>query len=210
MDSQCQLVLGANVLMGQDANVLRSLTVALDAQGHILLKEPAHILDKPETAALVKGAGLVAVARQLTAASEYVLLCHVTTLPATRIVLEVCNDNFAWVETLRDAMKRAESEDLRVYVWSRDADSGVLGLGTSLHHEAGGDKLRVYYLPGPKDVFDPDAPKYRAQVQLDRSINVLRAGVWGSFCHLLLDDLNTSQHQVSRAYHRAIIAGAFD
>lgn len=135
LDSKYQLVLSTNILARHGADVLHGLAEILDAQGHLLLKESAYAVDKPGTAALLESAGLVAVARQRAASCEYVVFRRITTLPATRIVVEVRDDNFAWVETLRDAMKRAESEELRVYVWSRDAVSGVLGLGTCLQYE---------------------------------------------------------------------------
>lgn len=191
-----QLVLGTNLLVRNDADVLRELTATLDTRGHILLEEPAHALDNPDTAALLESQGLVTVARQLAVDCEYVLLRRVAILPPTHIVLEVRDDNYAWVEALRDAMKRAESEEMRVYVWSRDVDSGVLGLGTCLRREAGGDKLRVYYLPSGKDVFDPAAPAYQAQVQLDLTLNVLRSGIWGTYRHFLLNDPANRQVQV--------------
>ncbi|KAI8423484.1 hypothetical protein MSG28_012600 [Choristoneura fumiferana] len=207
LDSKYQLVLGANLLARHQVDVFHALAATLEAQGHVLLEEPADVLDTPGTAALLKDAGLVAVARQRAVACEYVLLHRVATHPATRIVLEVRDDDFAWVEALRDAMKRAESEELRVYVWSRDASSGVLGLGTCLHYEAGGDKLRVYYLPDAKDVFDPDSPAYRAQIQQDLSFNVLRAGIWGTYRHLLVDNPVHEQTQVEHAYVNTLTRG---
>ncbi|KAI8423492.1 hypothetical protein MSG28_012606 [Choristoneura fumiferana] len=207
MDFKCQLVLATNVLEQHDASVLRKLTAMLDAHGHLLLEEPANALDKPGAAALLEDAHLVTVARQGAAACEYVLLRRVATRPATRIILEVRDDDFAWVETLGDAMKRATSEELRVYVWSRDAGSGVLGLGTCLRREAGGDKLRVYYLPGAKADFDPDAPALYAQVQLDLTFNVLRAGIWGTYRHFLLDDPANMQLQVEHAHADILTRG---
>ncbi|KAI8423490.1 hypothetical protein MSG28_012604, partial [Choristoneura fumiferana] len=207
MDFKCQLVLATNVLEQHDASVLRKLTAMLDARGHLLLEEPANALDKPGAASLLEDAHLVTVARQGAAACEYVLLRRIATRPATRIILEVRDDDFAWLETLRDAMKRATSEELLVYVWSRDAGSGVLGLGTCLRREAGGDKLRVYYLPGAKDDFDPDAPALYAQVQLDLTFNVLRAGIWGTYRHFLLDDPANMQLQVEHAYADILTRG---
>ncbi|KAI8423475.1 hypothetical protein MSG28_012596 [Choristoneura fumiferana] len=207
LDAEPQLIIGANVLTRHKEDVLRELTATLDAQGHVLLEEPTHALDKPGAAALLKSAGLVAVARQCVTTREYLLLRRVATLPAARIILEVRDDDFAWVETLRDAMKRATSEELRVYVWSRNAGSGVIGLGTCLRREPGGNKLRIYYLPNAKDVFDPVAPAYRAQVQLDLTFNVLHNGIWGTYRHLLLDDPDNTQLQVEHAYVNTLTRG---
>lgn len=107
------------------------------------------------------------------------------------------DDSYEWVDELREAQERAESEALRVYVWSRSARSGVLGLGTCLRAEPGGHAVRVFLLPDAKEPFSVSSPLYRAQVQKDLAVNVLRAGVWGSYRHLPLSDLAEAQLQVT-------------
>lgn len=54
---------------------------------------------------------------------EYLLLRKKRPLPATRVVVDVDDTvDFGWVGPLRDALKRAEAEDMRVYVVSRAKD----------------------------------------------------------------------------------------
>lgn len=192
-DAECHLVLGADVFSRHGASVLAHLAGALGPAGMLLLEEAQGALDERAAAA----AGLCVVARQVAASCEYVLLRRAPALPAERIVVEVGEDNsYAWVETLRDAMKRAETEDVRVYAVSRSPSSGVLGLGTCLRGEPGGRALRVFYLPGAREPFAPDAPVYAPMVAKDLAVNVLRAGVWGSYRHLLLSDSTEAQLQV--------------
>ncbi|CAH2091553.1 unnamed protein product [Euphydryas editha] len=207
-DSDCHLVIAADVLTRHGAVVLANLAAALGEAGHVLLEEPHGALDERGVAERIECAGLVVVSRQVAANCEYLLLRRRPEPPARRVVVEVAEDDkYAWVETLREAMKSAESEPMRVYVVSRAASAGVLGLATCLRGEAGGRSLRVYYLPNAKEPFSPDAPAYAPQVRRDLAVNVLRAGVWGSYRHLPLSDTADAQLQVEHAYVNTLTRG---
>lgn len=104
--------------------------------------------------------------------------------------------SYKWVDALRDALERAESEDMRVYVVSRSATGGALGLGTCLRREPGGASVRVFVAPDAP-AFAPTAPAFAAQVRKDCVFNVLRAGVWGTYRHLQLTDINDATLQVT-------------
>ncbi|XP_061706672.1 fatty acid synthase-like [Cydia pomonella] len=197
LEKECHLVMGADVLSRPE--VLCPLVAA--SVGFILLEEEVHLVDKCDKTMVENGLSLVSRAR--TGSREYILLRRTTTLPSTRIILEARNDDFSWVDTLKDAMKRVQTEDSRVYVWSSDHDSGVLGLGTCLRREPGGDKIRFYYMPGGHS-FDPDV--YREQVEKDLTFNVLKDNVWGTFRHLPLDIAGTCK-KVEHAYVDAITRG---
>lgn len=93
-------------------------------------------------------------------------------------------------------MERAESTPMRVFVWSRAARSGLLGLATCLRAEPGGHAVRAFLLPDAREPFGPAAPAYKAQVQKDLACNVLRGGVWGSYRHIPLADMAEGQLQV--------------
>ncbi|XP_038206276.1 fatty acid synthase-like [Zerene cesonia] len=206
-DADCHLVLATDVLSRHGAAVLANLAAALADTGLVLLEEPHAALDDPSSADMIEKCGLVVVSRQVAANSDYVLLRKRPVLPGVSVVVEIEEDSYEWVERLRDAMKRAESEDIRVYAVSRAAASGVLGLGTCLRGEAGGRRLRTFLLGGAREPFAPDAPAYRAQVQRDLPVNVLRAGVWGSYRHLLLSDASEAQLQVEHAYVNTLVRG---
>lgn len=188
--------------------MLANLAGALGGAGHVLLEEPHGALDGRGAADALRAAGLAAVSRQVAANCEYLLLRRAPQPPARHVVVEVTEDDkYTWVETLREALKRAESEPMRVYVASRAASAGVLGLATCLRGEAGGRALRVFYLPNAKEPFAPDAPAYAAQVRRDLAVNVLRAGVWGSYRHLPLSDTADAQLQVEHAYVNTLTRG---
>ncbi|XP_061378336.1 fatty acid synthase [Danaus plexippus] len=207
-DADCHLVLASNAIIRQGKGVLENLAGALGDSGMILMEEAQGALDDPAVKKALDAAGLVAAARQVAANCEYLLLRRRIQLPSQRVVLEVDEGNsYAWVDTLRDTMKRAENEDMRVYVWSRAPCAGVMGLATCLRGEAGGRALRVYHLPGVKEKFDPEAKAFAAQVKLDLAFNVLRSGVWGCYRHLLLTDVADAQLQVEHAYVNTLTRG---
>ncbi|XP_061706554.1 fatty acid synthase-like [Cydia pomonella] len=205
LESGCHVVMGVNVLARRD--VLCSLAAASGADGFVLLEETTSTVDDPAVRAAAAAAGLTLVSRSRSASYEYVLLRPAAAVPATSVVVEVREDDYSWVERLKVALKRAESDDLRVFVWSRAPDSGVLGLGTCLRHEPGGARLRVYYLPDAPHAFAADAPAYLAQVRRDLAFNVLRAGVWGTYRHLPLEDTAPVQRQVEHAYVNTLTRG---
>ncbi|XP_063374586.1 fatty acid synthase-like [Cydia amplana] len=201
LEKECHLVLGADVLSQPEA--LSALAAA--SVGFLLLEEQVDLYNKCGSPLADNGLSLVSRAR--AGSREYVLLRRATPVPPTRIVLEARDDDFQWVDQLKDAMKRVQTEHLRVYVWSREHGSGVLGLGTCLRREPGGDRIRFYYIPGAQDVFNPDEQVYKAQVEKDLTFNVLKDGVWGTFRHLPLDDVAGARKLVEHAYVDAITRG---
>ncbi|XP_063623054.1 fatty acid synthase-like [Cydia splendana] len=206
LEEGCHLILGADVLARHDS-VLRALAAASSA-GFLLLEEPARTLDYPAQQALLAANNLTLVSRVRTGSREYLLLRRSAVVPATRVVIEARDDDYAWMERLKVALKHAETENIRVYVWSRARISGVMGLGTCLRCEPGGDRLRIYYLPGAQDAFDPEASAYRKPMLRDLAFNVLHKGVWGTFRHLSLDDSAAGAlKQVEHAYVDTLTRG---
>ncbi|XP_059050659.1 fatty acid synthase-like [Achroia grisella] len=206
-DSECHLVVAGGVASSPDsAEVLGRLAEALADGGMVLVEEAHGALG----AAAAERAGLELVSRQATADCEYLVLRRRVPPPAEHVVVEVEDErSYGWVEPLRAALKRAESAaaELRVYAVSRAAGGGVLGLGTCLRAEPGGRALRVFYLPDCREPFQPAAPHFADQLRKDLAVNVLRAGVWGSYRHLLLDDAAEAQLQVEHAYVNTLTRG---
>ncbi|XP_059050662.1 fatty acid synthase-like [Achroia grisella] len=206
-DSECHLVVAGGVASSPDsAEVLGRLAEALADGGMVLVEEAHGALG----AAAAERAGLEVVSRQATADCEYLVLRRRVPPPAEHVVVEVEDErSYGWVEPLRAALKRAESAaaELRVYAVSRAAGGGVLGLGTCLRAEPGGRALRVFYLPDCREPFQPAAPHFADQLRKDLAVNVLRAGVWGSYRHLLLGDAADARIQVEHAYVNTLTRG---
>ncbi|XP_047993204.1 fatty acid synthase-like [Leguminivora glycinivorella] len=205
LQTDCHVVLGSNIFLKHEE--LSALIKACIPNGFVLLEEPLHELDESSIQAAVSNFGLTLVSRRCSESFEYLLLKRTAPMPASKCIIEVHENNYSWVDQLKVAMKKAENENLLVYVWSSALDSGLLGLGTCLRREPGGDCLRVYYLPEATDQFDPDAPPYKAQIRQDLAFNVLRAGVWGTYRHLPLDDPTQVKQEVEHAYVNTLTRG---
>ncbi|XP_050680853.1 fatty acid synthase-like isoform X2 [Leptidea sinapis] len=210
-DEDCHLVMGADVLEGEAAaTVLANMAAALVDGGMLLLREPRGAARGARGGAALKAAGLQVVARLAgaDAGEEYVLLRARRDLPPAVVVeLDEEDGAYRWVERLRAALHRAESEPLRVYAVSRAPASGLLGLCSCLRAEAGGRALRGYLLAATAPRFAPDAPAYAAQVERDLAVNVLRGDRWGSYRHILLDDPTEPTLQVEHAYVNTLTRG---
>lgn len=208
VENECHLVIAADVLSRHGVSTLGVLVSALTTGGMLLLEEPHEALDGIGARDALKAVGLEPISRQVAASCEYVLLRRLVELPARYVVVDVSDDtSYRWVDTLREALENAESEASRVYVVSRAAHSGVLGLGTCLRGEPGGHSLRVYHLPGAQEPFEPTTTVYAAQVRRDLAVNVLRAGVWGGYRHLALSSAGAAQLQLEHAYVNTLARG---
>ncbi|XP_052754570.1 fatty acid synthase [Galleria mellonella] len=211
-DSGCHLVLASGVAAREDGGAtLGRLAEALCEGGMVLLEEAPAALG----GAAAERAGLEPVSRQAAAGHEYVLLRRRAAAAELAVVELGAERSFGWVARLRAALRRAEAAEaaeaagaaLRVAAVSRAAAGGALGLAACLRAEPGGRALRVFHLPGEREPFSPAAPAYAAQLRKDLAVNVLRDGVWGSYRHLLLDDLADAQLQVEHAYVNTLTRG---
>ncbi|CAB3260160.1 unnamed protein product [Arctia plantaginis] len=208
VETDCHLVMAADVLARHGAGALSALAGSLAAGGMLLLEEPHKALDERAARDALDRAGLALVSRQVAANCEYLLLRHRVRVPERHVVIDVADDTaFGWVDALREAMALAENEDMRLYVVARTAHSGVLGLATCLRGEPGGHALRVYYLPNAKEPFSPSAAPYAEQAARDLAVNVLRSRVWGSYRHMPLSDAGAAQLQVEHAYVNTLTRG---
>ncbi|KAM3957748.1 fatty acid synthase-like [Aphomia sociella] len=206
-DSECHLVIAADVLARHGGAALDRLVDALADGGMILLEEGyARSLEGAARA------GLELVSRQVTANCEYLVLRRraAPPAPAERVLVQLDDDDeFGWVRPLREALRRAEgaAPPLRVYAVARAAGSGALGLAACLRGEPGGRALRLFYLPDCREPFEPSAPAFASQLRKDLAVNVLRAGVWGSYRHLPLEDAAAAQLHVEHAYVNTLTRG---
>ncbi|KAL4702305.1 hypothetical protein ACJJTC_018435, partial [Scirpophaga incertulas] len=211
-ESECQLVVAADVVSRHGGGVLAQLASALAPGGLVLLEEPRRALDEPGAAEAVARAGLQALARQAAGAGELLLLRRPVAPPAPAdcdVVQAEPDGAYAWVERLKEALARADAAAgaRRVYVWARARDAGVLGLATCARAEPGGRYLRVYFVPDAKEPFAVDAKPYAEQVARDLAVNVLRGGVWGSYRHLPLADAAEAQLQLEHAFVNTLTRG---
>ncbi|CAH0548596.1 unnamed protein product [Brassicogethes aeneus] len=94
---------------------------------------------------------------------------------------------FNWLENLKTAVKN----DGNVAVYSLNEPlSGILGLVNCLRREPMGVNVKTFFMVDDQTPeFDLDHRFYSEQFAKNMGINVFKNGVWGTYRHLLLDEL---------------------
>lgn len=190
--TDCHLVIAADAMCRGGEQDLRELAAMLHPDGMLLLQEARDAVDQQQHRDTLRRAKLDLVARQPAVTCDFLLVRPTRTLPSEIITVTVDQKDYSWVELLKSAMKRAETEDIRVVVVGTGSDCGVLGLGTCLRQEAGGPRTRVFLTECAVDV-----ATLRGRLALDLAVNVLRGADWGSYRHLPLTELADSKLQVT-------------
>lgn len=132
-------------------------------------------------------------------------------LPVSEVI-QVSEKSYEWVETLKSAMKSAESDpSKKIILFAQGEDSnGIIGLMNCVKQEPGGNSVRSVFIQdttAPK--FSLTVPLYAAQLQKDLLSNILKPnGVWGSMRHLKLENQQDKPSlQVEHAYINALTRG---
>ncbi|CAH1958955.1 unnamed protein product [Acanthoscelides obtectus] len=148
------------------------------------------------------------ISRQTTSLKVYLLLRKPIVVPTDATVIQITEKNFTWVEPLKDAMKKAETDNGKIYVYVQGEElTGLIGMVNCLKQEPGGGNIRSVFLQ------DKTAPTftikaYESQLKKDLVHNVLKNKVWGCYRHLQLDHYNDSgKLQVEHAYINTLTRG---
>lgn len=199
-----QLVIAADVLSNGESTILKNLAAALKPGGYVLLEETG-VMQK----SIIRGTGLLVVGKQMAPGKTYVLLKNEES-NAEPIIIQITEKNFSWLEGVKAALKKSETEGVKVLLVSQGEELlGLIGLMTCLRREAGGMNARYVFIQ------DKNAPKFSLSSkfysdQLDKQLmaNVLKGGQWGSYRHLRLDQQSdVSSLQVEHAYINALVRG---
>lgn len=97
-----------------------------------------------------------------------------------------CSD-FGWLPYLREAISSDSGEIL--VLAQNDPTSGILGLVNCMRREPGGERIRCVYLQNEAPAFNADSGFYKNQLNKGFVMNVYKNGQWGTYRHLLLDDV---------------------
>ncbi|XP_063931279.1 fatty acid synthase [Zophobas morio] len=204
IDQNVHLVVLVDVLTHGRITLLESAASSLKEGGFILLEEPKGAIDSTK----LVSSGLVIVSTQVTPTKIYVLLRKPAEIPINAIVIKVTENDFAWVERLKDAMKKSETDGNKIYLYVQSEElTGLVGMVNCLKQEPGGAGIRAVFI---QDVNAPafSLNQYSQQLRKDLVHNVLKKKVWGSFRHILLDhDSDSGKLQVEHAYINTLIRG---
>ena len=198
------LILAADILTNNQTAVLKNLVESLKSGGFLVLEETGNTCSN-----VTRKIGLAQLGKQTAPGKSYVLMKKLeeTSEP---IIIQITEKNYSWVEGLKAAMKKADSENHKVLLVSQGEELlGMVGLMTCLRQEAGGHNVRYVFIQ------DKNAPKfsiadklYSDQLNKQMMANVLKGGHWGSYRHLRLDQQSgVSSLHVEHAYINALVRG---
>lgn len=97
--------------------------------------------------------------------------------------------SFEWISTLQNLIKMND-ENIIIYAQD-DQFTGILGFMNCLRVEQSGSRFRCVFIKdknAPK--FDPQLDFYKKQLNKGMIINVYENNTWGTYRHLLLDEIN--------------------
>lgn len=204
VDQNAHLVVAADLLAYNKTAVLQNSVAALKAGGFVLLEEAKGPVETSKLAS----SGLVVVSTQVTATKSYILLRKPVELPSDYVAINVTENNFSWVEPLKDALKDSETSGKKIYLYVQgESLTGLVGMINCLKQEPGGVNIRSFFLQ------DANAPKfslsqYESQAKKDLVHNVLKNNTWGGYRHILLDQVDdTGKLQVEHAYINTLTRG---
>ncbi|KAL6440730.1 hypothetical protein ACFW04_003291 [Cataglyphis niger] len=204
---EVHLVIAANVLSNQSYGVLKNLAAALKLNGFILLEETAAQVNF-KTA--LKQTDLVLIAKQTDSIGNTYLLLKKIEKKEEPTVIQITEKTFSWLEGVKAALKKSESEGQQVLLVSQGEPLlGLIGFMTCIRKEVGGANIRYVFIQ------DKNAPKFSLSAQfyteqLNKGLvaNVLKGGQWGRYFHLQLDQQsNVSSLQVEHAYVNSLVRG---
>lgn len=200
-------VIAADVLSNQSYGVFKNLAAALKPNGFLLLEETAAQLNLKIA---LKQTDLTLIAKQTDSTGKTYLLLRKLEKKEEPTVIQITEKTFSWLEGVKAALKKSESNGQQVLLVSQGEPLlGLIGFTNCLRNESGGANIRYIFIQ------DKNAPKFGLSAQfyaeqLDKGLmaNVLKGGQWGSYRHLQLDQQsNVSSLQVEHAYVNALVRG---
>ncbi|GLH14335.1 Fatty acid synthase [Gryllus bimaculatus] len=205
VDQNVHLVVASDVLKKeQPVTVIRNMAESVKAGGFILLEETMPIQSQ-----FVYEAGLEVISSQLDGRRVYLLL-RKAYLSSEPVVITVTEKNFTWLEPLKAALKKSETDGQKFLVVSQgEPQFGMVGMMNCIKQEPGGNNARCVFIQDKNaPAFSLKNKKYSDQLKKDLVVNVLKNNTWGSYRHLKLNNnADAASLQVEHAYINALIRG---
>lgn len=191
-DGSIFMIAGHDVITSKRMDILEQFLFATSNHGFILLQES---LVNEDIFSVLRTYNLKIVLEK--SRDDKILLLLKKAMerpPRKREVVYVRNDEFGWVEEVKEVMKKDKdiNETMRLMLVAEgDLENGVQGLVKCIVQEPNGEIVRTVIIQdenAPK--FSLDDPFYSEQLDLDFVYNVLRPGkIWGTYRHLPYPEL---------------------
>lgn len=206
VEQNCHLVILSNAFTHKKEDILQNAIDSLKVGGFVLVEE----YDKNLAESQLNKFNLDVISQMTVNNKLYILLRKPEDVPSDAIVITITENHFKWVEPLKDAMKKSEMDNTKIYLVTQGEElTGLIGMMNCIKQEPGGGNVRSVFLQDSKaDQFSLTSTNFTNQLRKDLVQNVYKNGVWGSYRHLSLDQMDGSgKLQVEHAYINALTRG---
>lgn len=107
-------------------------------------------------------------------------------------IINLSKEGFGWLQELQVLLKK--TENILIFVQNQPL-TGILGLLNCIRREPGGGQVKCCFIDDTASPFDLSDPFYYEQLGKNLAVNVWRNGQWGTYRHLLLEEINPSQYE---------------
>ncbi|CAK9800538.1 Fatty acid synthase [Anthophora quadrimaculata] len=192
-DGSVFIAVAYDIWLNKKQDTLKKLLLAIEDHGFILLRET--VVDK-EALSYFQSCGLNIVLEKSYNDQTLLLLKKEEKPPQRTEVVYVKNNEFSWVEKVKQILKSAQDKKSNdtvrlVLVAEGDMENGALGLVKCLRREPNGDLIKTVIIQdknAPK--FSLNDPLYVKQLNINIGYNVLRPGrAWGTYRHVPYPEL---------------------
>ncbi|XP_065219793.1 fatty acid synthase isoform X2 [Planococcus citri] len=199
-DQSCLMVIASQLLNRKD--ILQTALTSLKDGGFILTRENTEEKIPFNTLGLD-------VCLDYTFNDERILLVRKTVeVNLDPVVIKIGGNTFSWVPEVQKALTSLNSgknQKLVVYA-EKEKLNGILGFFNCIRKEPYGEQVRCFFImdeTAPN--FSLQHPLYKSQFAKDLSLNVYKNGTWGTYRHLLLE--NVDNVKVPHAYVNTLVRG---
>uniref|UniRef100_A0A1I8NSS5 Fatty acid synthase n=1 Tax=Stomoxys calcitrans TaxID=35570 RepID=A0A1I8NSS5_STOCA len=209
VEQNCHFLYALDVLSRPDTMILENGLNTIKDNGFMLFEESLMSYEKSGRN-LLKKFGLVVVTEQVIGGSRVLVTVRkaVDVKQRESVVIQVTENNFEWLESLKEALAKAAEIERYVYVVCQGEELfGAVGFMNCIKNENGGKLARMVFIQDKNaEKFSLSSSFYSQQLAKDVIHNVLKGGAWGSFRHLKLET-DVATLQVEHAYVNALVKG---
>jgi fatty acid synthase len=175
-ESNLLLIIATKLL--QNPTSLKLVLNSLHPKGFVLTREEVDFE--------ISDLDNIEVVTEYTTVKEKLILFKKSEEKTDTKFVEVSSNNSEWLSQLQNFVK--SEANVVVYGQNRDPD-GLIGLVNCLRREPGGHKVKCVFMMDEAPDFDPQLPFYGDQLRKNLAINIYKSGKWGTYRHLLLEEL---------------------
>ncbi|CRK93737.1 CLUMA_CG007265, isoform A [Clunio marinus] len=212
VEQNCHLAVAYDLLtVNNGSTILKNLKDSIKEDAFILLEETLSIYEQnmQSTKNIFNDLQLIVVSEQVVDNRVFVLLRSAVDMNDREMqVVFVTEQNFKWVEELKEALIDSETGKFTYIVCQGEENFGAVGLMNCIKNEAGGKLARMIFIQDKNiEKFNFTSSFFTQQLKKDLIQNVYKNGTWGTFRHLKLDNVVGATLPVEHAYVNALTKG---